>query len=365
MVIEMLGLYIHIPFCKSLCKFCDFPKRINQSETIIKKYLNKLNEDILSLAKKSYVFDTVYIGGGTPNYLSIKDMEELLNNITKLKTSPNFEFTIEGNFELLTKEYIELYAKYKVNRVSLGVQTFNNKIGKYINRISNYDVLKEKIKCLNDNNINNINVDLIFGLPHQTLNDVKNDLDLYLNLNIPHISYYSLILEDKSVLGYEIEHNLISLPDNDLCADMYEYIVNKLKNSGYHHYEISNFSIPNFESKHNLKYWSQEEYIGLGMGSSSFINGKRISNSNLITDYLDNKNITSFDSEMGEFFWLGLRKIDGVSLKEFKEKYHNDPYLLYNINELLDNGLLEINGDFIKLTAKGLDCGNDVFSYFI
>lgn len=363
----MLGLYVHIPFCKSLCTYCDFPKRINTKNEIIEDYIYKLINDIDSAIKK-YHFDTIYIGGGTPNYLSTSLLEKILSHINPLKAD-FIEFSIEINYELLTEEMVKLFNEYKINRISIGVQTFNSKIGKYLNRISNYEELKDKINLLNRYNITNINLDFMFGLPFQKIKDVKEDLRLIKTLNIKHISYYSLILEDKSVLAHQIENNLISLPNEDLVSSMYDLIINTLKDDGFHHYEISNFAHNGYESKHNMIYWNLDPYLGIGMSAASFINNLRITNSKIINNYLIDDGIIkeeiSNNELKQEFLWLGLRMIDGVSIKKYNDKFNSSIFDDFDFKPLIDKGLIIIDNDFIKLTRFGLEHGNYVFSYFV
>lgn len=360
----MRGLYLHIPFCNSLCKFCDFPKRIKQNEELKKAYLNKLIEDLNKLDSK-LCFDTVYIGGGTPNSLSLELLESLFKEVKKLHLNPNLEYTIECNFELINEGQVRLFKKYGINRVSFGIQTFNQKIGKYINRQSSFELCQEKIALLNNYGIENINADFIFGLPYQSLDDVKNDLLLINSLSLKHVSYYSLILEDRSVLGYEIKGNKITLPDIDLAADMYELIQKELPKMGYSQYEISNFCRDGYESKHNKIYWELDEYYGLGMSAASYNNNKRYTNSKLINEYLEDKNISNDDVSEGEFFFLGLRLTKGILLKKYQEKFQKDPYQKYPIKDLIDKGLVIVENGYLKLTPLGLDNGNLVFEAFI
>ena len=363
----MRGLYIHIPFCKRLCTFCDFPKRINQKEEVIKNYLNKLINEIASLEEND--IDTIYIGGGTPNSLSLDDLEYLFKSIKKKDFKKIIEYTIETNYELITKEQVELFAKYKINRVSIGVQTLNQNHAKDINRYCNYEELKDKIRLLNNAGIVNINLDFIFGLPNETIDDVKYNLSCIKELNVKHISYYSLILEDKTVLSHQLQYNKTKIPDDTVTSNMYQLIIQELDKMGFHHYEISNFALKGYESKHNIIYWDLDEYIGLGVSAASYYKNKRIYNSKLITNYMFDNDIiideVPLEISKGEFFWLGLRKIDGVSLVKYKEKYNSNPFDDFNINELINKKLLIIEDDYLKLTSLGLEHGNYVFTYFI
>lgn len=363
----MRGLYIHIPFCKSLCAFCDFPKRINQKKEVIDNYLEKLKKEIRDLEERD--INTIYIGGGTPNFLSLEQLEEILIEIKKKDFKTVLEYTIEANYDLITFEQAKLFKKYGINRVSIGVQTLNCNIAKTINKYCNYEELKEKIAILRKEGINNINLDFIFGLPDESLLDIKNNLDKIKELDIEHISYYSLIIEDKTVLTHKLNNGELTLPDIDTTADMYELIISSLKDMGYHHYEISNFSKNGYESKHNMIYWNLDEYIGLGVSSASFYQNRRIYNSKFITNYMFDNDIIkeeiTINTAKGEFFWLGLRMIDGVSIKRYINKFNTNPLNDFDINDLINKNLLEIKNDKIKLTKLGLQHANYVFERFI
>ena len=357
----MLGLYIHIPFCSSLCKYCDFPKLIKQKDDVINDYINKLIEDINELNNKHYHFDTLYIGGGTPNMLNIHLLDKLLSAINELDININGEKTIECNFEHLSEDKIKLFKHYGINRLSIGVQTFDKEVGKYIGRVSDFNKLKEVVSLLNKYNLTNYNFDLIYGLPKQTLRIVESDLKQVLSLNPKHISYYSLILEENSVFGVKKQEPI----EEEIELDMEELINKTLENNGFTHYEISNYAKPGFESKHNMIYWTLDEYIGLGLGAASYFQGKRYSNSKKLKEYMNNQNISYDEVIDGEYFIMGLRMLNGVSISKYIDLYKEDPFKKYNIHKLIDLGLLELNGDILKLTPKGLDLGNIVFEEFI
>lgn len=357
----MLGLYVHIPFCHSLCHYCDFPKFINQKEDVIDKYLDKLIFDINELKEKNLIFDTLYIGGGTPNYLSDNNLNRLFYNLNQLNFKFNAEKSIEANVDFINEEQIKILSKYGINRVSIGVETFDSKIGKIINRYTDYDELKAKISLLHQYHIDNINLDFIYALPKQNLKSFKNDLKLALKLKPKHLSFYQLILEDNSVL---YKNHINDFPNEDIVLKMDKCLNKKLKK--YHHYEISNYAIKGYESKHNLLYWNMDEYIGLGLSASSLYQNKRITNSKIMSKYLAGLDVDVVDSEMGEFFWLGLRKLDGVNLNEFRTKYQKDPFDLYDIYDLLNKKLVSLDdNNQLKLTEKGLEVANIVFAYFV
>lgn len=361
MMNNTLGLYIHIPFCKRLCSYCDFPKFVNQKKETIDKYLEKLLKDIDHLKEKEYVFDTLYIGGGTPNLFDDLSLERLFKKIDTLSFNKNAEKTIECNLEFITLKQASIFKKYGINRISIGVETFNKRVGNIINRYSDFNDLKMKVQMLNKVGINNINYDLIYALPRQRVKDLKKDLKLILKLKPYHLSFYQLILEEKSVLYM---NNITSFPKEDDVLKMDLLLKKKLRK--YHHYEISNYALAGYESKHNLTYWNLDEYLGIGLSASSLYRGKRKTNSKVLSRYLEDLDIETVDSDMGEFFFMGLRKLDGVSINDFKERYLVDPFKKYDLDDLLAKELITIeNDDIIKLTEKGLPVANIVFSYFV
>ena len=361
----MLGLYIHIPFCKKICNYCDFPKRIPLNNQMIDDYLKRLKEEFLLYQEYYHDIDTIYIGGGTPNSLNYNQMKylfEIFKNLNNIK-----EYSIELNSEYLDINKIKLLKEYKINRVSLGVQTFNDKLLKLLNRSHNFEMVKDKIKLLRENNFNNINLDFIFGIPFQKLEDVISDLNKIKKLNVEHISYYNLILEDKTVFNYLLKTNKIKLLEDDKEEEYFNYIINYLTDIGYNHYEISNFSKNNKECLHNLKYWENKESIGIGMGASGYLNHIRYSNNKLLSKYMKNYKLEEefIDNEMKmkEELILGLRLLKGIDLNNFKKKYHKD-YKDFNLDKYLDN-LLEIKDNHLRFTRRGLMLGNIVFKEII
>ena len=227
----------------------------------------------------------------------------------------------------------------------------------------------EKIELLRKKNITNINCDFIFGIPGQNINDIYQDLKFIEELKLPHISYYSLILEAKTVLEYKIKKKEISILDDDIVADMYELIVKRLKSLGYHHYEVSNFSYNGYEAKHNMLYWNCDEYIGIGAGACGYINDKRYQNHRIINqylnDFLEEEEIISINEKKKEYFLLGLRMLDGVSIKKYKEKFKSDPFKDFNISSLIDKGLLEIDNDYLRIPEDKIFIANLVFEEFV
>lgn len=343
----MNSFYIHIPFCSSICSYCDFAK-VYYNKKFTMDYLKELEKEI----KNNYnndVLKTIYIGGGTPSSLDLEELEYLFNVLDSLIKDSNYEYTIECNIENLTEDKIKLFKKYGINRVSIGVQTFNEKYLKFLNRHHSRDDVINIINLLKKYDINNINVDLIYALPGQTIEELDNDLEEFIKLDIPHISTYSLIIEPNTILY----NNKITNIDEELDYKMYEYIINKLNN--YNHYEVSNFSKPGYESKHNLTYWNNNEYYGFGVGASGYINGIRYDNTRSINNYLKgtrmvNKEYIDFNTRLENEFILGFRKISGINKKEFYNKYHFDIKNIEIINELIKKGLLTETDDNIYIT---------------
>ena len=363
----MRGLYIHIPFCNKICSYCDFCKMVS-SDDIKNKYINRLIDEIKFKTNELVDIDTIYIGGGTPNCLNLELLDKLLKTIEPyLKTSK--ETTIELNPDLITIDQIKLFKKYNINRLSLGVESFNNQILKNIGRTHTKEIVYEKINLLKENGFNNINIDLIFGLPNETINDVKYNLECFKELDLNHLSYYSLILEDKTIFSYLDKNNKLILPDDDIVADMYNLINDYMSSIGYIHYEISNYAINGYESIHNLKYWSELEYAAVGLNASGFIRPYRYTNTAILKEYLSDfkceKTYINKDEEKAEYFMLGLRKIDGVSINTYKEKYNSDPFKDFNINKLIKKGLLIYQDDYLKISPDKLFVANLVFEEFL
>lgn len=355
----MKNLYIHIPFCNKICSYCDFCKMYYDS-SLVDKYLEELEKEVSSIYKGE-VLDTIYIGGGTPSGLSLEQLEKLFTITDKLKKSNSLEFTIEGNFESTDLNKLKLYKKHGVNRLSFGLESINKNNLKFLNRDLDLEKIEEVINVSRDLDFNNINIDLIYAIPNEDLKVLESDLNYILKLDIEHISTYSLIIEDNTILGIKKVKNI----SEDLDYEMYKFICNKLKDNKYLHYEISNFSKEGYESKHNLCYWSNSNYYGFGLGASSYIGNKRINNTRSINKYLEGNYIKDYEeltkSEEIEYeIILNLRKRDGISLTSFKNKYNLNLLDLYNINNLVDEGLLIQEDDKIYIPEDKLYISNEI-----
>lgn len=287
-----IGLYIHIPFCKSKCYYCDFISYQNKEE-LLDDYINALIKEIKYSKLEKYNIKTIYIGGGTPSILESKHIWEILKNI-KPYIEKNAEITIEVNPGTINEKKLEEYIKFGINRISIGLQSTDNNLLKQIGRIHNLEEFLKTYKIAKKVGFNNINVDLILGLPNQTLEILKNSISNIIELQPEHISIYSLILEEGTKLYDMVNKQEIRMIDEELERLMYWEAKKMLEANGYIHYEISNFAKDNFQSKHNLDCWNQKEYIGIGVAAHSYIENTRKSNTASIENYIDNINKERF-----------------------------------------------------------------------
>lgn len=357
----MRSCYIHIPFCNSICSYCDFPK-VCYNRTWVMPYLDALKEEINSVYLNDKI-STLYIGGGTPTSLSILELTYLFDILSVLDLSCLSEFTIEGNVSDITLEKINLFKKYGVNRVSLGVESFDLDNLKILNRKINYDDVKEKVELLKSNGISNINLDLMYAIT-PSIEALKNDLDKFISLDVPHISTYSLILEDNTLLKI----NGFNYIDEDIDSSMYKLICNTLKEKGYNHYEISNFSYPGYESVHNMTYWKNKEYYGFGLGASSYIKN-RYTNTRSLTKYINHSFISSIEyldlKSIEEYeFILNLRLKNGLNIKEYEKKF-NKSFDYSKVNDLILKGLVVIEGDNLFIPEDKFYLSNEILVKFI
>ncbi|HEQ6258053.1 TPA: oxygen-independent coproporphyrinogen III oxidase [Streptococcus pyogenes] len=366
--------YVHIPFCTQICYYCDFSKVFIQNQPV-DAYLRALIQEFDSYGIRD--LKTLYIGGGTPTAITAKQLEYLLNHLERnLNLDDLEEFTIEANPGDLTPEKIAVLQRSAVNRISLGVQTFNNKQLKQIGRSHNEEQIYSTIANLKAAGFHNISIDLIYALPGQTLDQVKENVAKALALDIPHLSLYSLILEHHTVFMNKMRRGKLNLPTEDLEAEMFEYIISEMEANGFEHYEISNFTKPGFESRHNLMYWDNVEYFGCGAGASGYLNGIRYQNRVPIQYYLKaveagnarlNEEVLRKEEMMEEELFLGLRKKTGVSIQRFQEKFGMPFEERYGniVRELQNQGLLVKDDAFVRMTKKGLFLGDSVAERFI
>ena len=377
---EELGIYIHIPFCKQKCFYCDFCSFANKNE-MQEKYVETVINEIKNIThKEKYTVTTIYLGGGTPSILNPEYIKNILQEIkSSFKILDDAEITIEINPGTVNEEKLKKYKEYGINRLSIGLQSANDKILKNIGRIHDYKQFEETFFFARKCGFKNINVDLMIGLPTQAIEDVKQTLEKIIQKNPEHISVYSLIIEEGTIIEKLINENKLQLPDEETERIMYWTVVNELKENGYNQYEISNFSKKTYESKHNTNCWKQKQYIGLGTSAHSYLNKKRYSNTNNIEEYIKNiqennisKNITiheeqTEESTMNEYMLLGLRMIQGININEFKQKFKTDPTIKYKkiLEKLQKENLIQITKASIKLTKQGIDFGNIVWEEFL
>ncbi len=368
----LTALYIHIPFCDKVCTYCDFHKEIASLDKQ-EKYINSLIIELKSHEFEYHDLLTVYIGGGTPSSLPLNLLKYLLRNINSLIDVKSLkEFTIETNPNDITPEKAALFKEFGINRVSIGVQTFNDTHLKFLGRTHTKKDVMNAINNLLECDIKNINIDMMFSLINQTIEELDEDINEVTKLPIKHISYYSLILEEKTKLHYLYRQNKISMNDEDIEAIMYNRVVEKLVKAGFYHYEISNFSKLNYQSIHNLIYWTNKQYLGLGSGSHSLYKGKRFSNIRNVSKYtidLYEKGYSTKETypiePLREELIMGLRLIDGVNITQINDKYHVDLLALYpKINDFVNKGLLKIENNQLYFSKQGLLLGNIVFSIF-
>ena len=366
--------YVHIPFCTQICYYCDFSKVFIKNQPV-DSYLEHLLQEFHSYDIQK--LRTLYIGGGTPTALSASQLEVLLEGLTKnLDLSMLEELTIEANPGDLDADKIAVLQNSAVNRVSLGVQTFEDKMLKKIGRSHTEKDIYENIDRLKLAGFDNISIDLIYALPGQTMEQVKENVAKAISLDIPHMSLYSLILENHTVFMNRMRRGKLPLPKEELEAEMFEYIIAELERAGFVHYEISNFSKPGFESRHNLMYWDNAEYYGIGAGASGYVDGVRYKNHGPIRHYLKaveegNACITeehlTLREQMEEEMFLGLRKKSGVSMERFEEKFERSFQELYGdiVKDLIQQGLMQLDGDHVRMTKRGLFLGDTVAERFI
>lgn len=375
----MTSAYIHIPFCEHICFYCDFNKVFIEGQPV-DDYIESLIKEI-RLTKAKFPSDnteTIYIGGGTPTSLSASQLDVLLKGVREeLPFKDGDEFTVEANPGDLTLEKLKVLQNYGVNRVSMGVQSFNDRLLKKIGRKHSAKDVYDTMKIFEAANFDNISIDLIFALPNQTIEDFEDTLNQALSLDLPHYSMYSLILENKTMFYNWARQGRLHLPGIDVEGDMFELAIDKMTKAGRHQYEVSNFAKPGKESQHNLIYWNNEHYYGLGAGASGYLGNIRYKNHGPIQHYLkplENDELPiitieelSIENQMEEEMFLGLRKTEGVSIKKFEQKFNRSLDTVYGktIQQLIEEKLIKKENDYVSLTSKGLILGNEVFKEFL
>ncbi len=374
------GLYIHIPFCKSRCSYCDFATDVYRNNDAVERYVSALCSEIQnSKFKIQDSFETVYFGGGTPSLLSSKQLEKILETIYKtFLIDENIEFTLEMNPATVSLEKLKDFKSLGVNRASFGVQTFDDKALKVLARGHDSRDARNTFELLRKAKFENISFDLIGGLPNQTLKDWEKNLDEALKMSPEHLSLYLLEIHEGTPLAEQIRTQRQPMPDEDLAGEMYEMMVEKVSEHGFNQYEISNFAKPTFESKHNNKYWLCEPVIGFGVSAHSFDGTqKRWSNergTNQYVSLVERGKSTIIETESltqkqlsSEFAFLNLRLAKGLSLADFENRFGYDLRNKYSdaLKQFENIGLLEFSGNSLRLTKKGFVYSNEVFEIFV
>lgn len=370
-----ISLYIHIPFCKQKCLYCDFSS-YSGKEKLMDEYIKALNEEIIQKGK-DYIISSIFIGGGTPSYLKDSNLESLLITLNGLSLKKELEFTVECNPGTLDENKLNLMKKYDVNRISLGVQSTKNSLLKRIGRIHSYEDFENNYLLARKLGFQNINVDLMFGLPNQTVEDWEESLIKIAKLKPEHISAYSLIVEEGTPFYTLYEEDKLSLPEEEEERTMYLTTKKILSTYGYHQYEISNFAQSGKECFHNKVYWKCNEYLGLGVSASSFINEKRSKNIDNIEEYIERIkkhgniieeiHVNNTKDDMEEFVFMGLRMVEGIQINEFKERFGKDIYKVFGevIEKNIEKELLISDSGKLYLSPRGIEVSNYVMSDFI
>ncbi|MCB5955107.1 radical SAM family heme chaperone HemW [Enterococcus sp. CWB-B31] len=374
-----VSAYIHIPFCEHICYYCDFNKVFLEGQPV-DEYIDALLKEIrlTTIKNPGRPVETIYIGGGTPTSLSAGQLDRLLSGIRELLPfNDKKEFTVEANPGDITVEKLRVMKNYGVNRLSMGVQTFDNQLLKKIGRKHTAEDVYKTMAFLEKENFENVSIDLIYALPGQTIKGFQDTLQKAIELDLPHYSLYSLILENKTMFMNWVRQGRLTLPDEDAEAGMFEETIAMMAKSGRHQYEVSNFALKGKESQHNLVYWNNEHYYGFGAGASGYLGDVRYRNFGPIQHYLEplrkdnlpvlEREELTLNNQIEEEMFLGLRKLAGVSKKRFEEKFNTSIEKIYGsvVQELVQAGLVIENPDSLQLTAKGLYIGNEAFEAFL
>lgn len=369
------ALYIHIPFCNQICTYCDFAK-IYYANQARHEYITQLHRELAMLIPDSRPLRTVYFGGGTPSSLDMEELAYLFSAINPF-IGENTECTFEANPESLTVAKLEFLKKAGVNRLSIGVQTFDEERLRLLGRTHSRADVERCIRDAKRVGFDNINIDFIYALPKQSLADLQDDINSFLELEVTHISTYALIVEPHTVFGIGADQGWFRETDEDLQFEMYSYVQDALQAAGYEHYEVSNFAKPGFESRHNLTYWNAEEYYGVGLGAHGYVAGSRYGNTRSINKYIAlleqgerpiaSEEQLSQQAQMEEFVFLGLRKREGIDPAEFGRRFNSPFEEIYGdiVADFIAAGKLEVVGGRIRLAEEGIFVSNEVLQAFL
>lgn len=376
----MRGLYIHIPFCHQICHYCDFNKVFFNNQPV-DEYIESIGKELSIMVDEGHSFkdvETVFFGGGTPTSLSEKQLDRLLEIVHHYVDVHSLrEFSTEANPDELTDGKLSVLKNGQVNRLSIGVQSFDEQLLKRIGRTHGANDPMRVIQSARTIGFENISIDLIYALPDQTIQQWKDTLDIALELDLPHYSGYSLIVEPKTVFYNLMNKGKLPLPGEDAETEMFSMLMQRMEQAGKRQYEISNFAVPGHQSIHNLIYWDNDEYAGIGAGAHGFLKGQRYANIGPLKKYMEKTEtgarpimeiheVTPVEA-MEEEMFLGLRKMEGVSFADFHSKFGVHLIDIYDnaLKELSGKELIDLSEDRIKLTRKGIFRGNEVFQQFL
>ena len=374
-----IGLYIHIPFCRQKCLYCDFPSWAGKEDQM-QRYVDALTKEIRNRSREysDRTVVSVFFGGGTPTTLSIPMLEQLMQALFEnWNIAEDAEITTEANPGTLDREMTDALKKMGFNRLSMGVQAWQNRLLKDLGRIHTIESFQENYKAVREAGFANVNTDLMFALPNQTMEDWQETVKNMIAMKPEHISAYSLILEEGTPFYDKYEKGELEPAEEDLDREMYHWAVDYLAEMGYEQYEISNFAKKDRQSRHNRIYWEAEEYLGMGLGSHSYMNGERFHNIYDLQEYIkadgevsllkEDVEIITEEDALAEFMFLGLRLTEGVSFDRFRERFGQEMKNIYGrqIEELVKDGLLEEDEMGIRLTRRGVDISNFVFEKFL
>lgn len=371
-MMKKLGIYVHVPFCIRKCNYCDFYS-VKWDETLEDEYVDTVIEEAARCDKETdhCQVDTVFIGGGTPSVLSCRSLEKLLAGLkTSFTITEDAEITIEANPNSLSAEGLAIFRKLGINRLSIGIQSMDDAVLKRIGRLHTSKEAAAAVKAAQNAGFNNVNADIMFNIPGQTAEKVSDTLLKVIDMGVKHISFYSLKLEEGTPMYSEEQKHSFTMPDEDEERRMYYAGRQVMEKHGFMQYEISNFALRGYECRHNLKYWQQQQYIGLGPAAHSFIGNLRYSNRPNLREYLQDsvscrvvQEVMNENDLMFEYVMLHLRLNSGVDKLKFKQRFGQDFDMIYHqkVRELETAGLVKDENDKICLTYRGIDLSNYVF----
>lgn len=376
---ETIGIYVHIPFCMRKCNYCDFPS-LPGMDDFFQDYADAVCREIESASGKflNWIVDSVFFGGGTPSVLPAENISKIAGTLSKnFDISKNAEISIEVNPGTISEEKAVVYKELNFNRISIGLQSASNSILKFMGRVHTREMFEECVDLVKKCGFTNINADVIFGVPNQTMKDFQETIELVLHKGVTHVSCYSLKIEEGTPWHEMNEKGELPPVDEDLEREMYYWAINRLNEAGFKHYEISNFAKPGFQSMHNIKYWTSKPYIGFGAAAHSYMNDARYSNIENPVEYIkrinEGKSTIGFsehigiDEKLSERFILGLRMIEGVDMGQLEQEFGREALNKYHdkIKMLIGKNLLSVENGVLKLTKAGLDFANQVWLEFI